>query len=733
MKPFINCKYESIYNVLNQFKRNTTLLDFICYFRLKKENNILVSTPISKIDFKYFLKIFKIEETTIDKTYNLKQFLTNSLINYKCVVIKADLYYQKFSKKYYKKKHKKHNIFIKGIQDDKVIIIENNFADSENYIEMKIDFKELEQWYIGYLINYYNKGLDKADTIYLYSENKENYLESLMYYKIFSIKYYLEVETLNISTLIDYFGSKHDVKDELKTYTNILNYKLKYLKRIGTIKFLKIENIILDEINVLYKLQKDIIKGNEIEENRIKLIDLEHQEIKCLKKQAKRESFNIIVRKFDEYRILKEFNDIEMIIKDICDVYIQYPNIIIDLQTKSRLKKFKKIYNINFCTLSKYVCEMYKEYDKLIDTGKEKLITLLNNEGYKTECVNVQRNSINGYIKIDGKERYFFKILENNLALQELRGYFCLIGKFHISKIKEIIKYSNYSIIIFIYDKSIQQDEGLLNDFFVENDNQVEIEKDHFKIIKKIIEENLKYVNEKILREKYPMQVFFNERINNRLKVWYKQNFNIEFNNKKYSIFDIIKNIEKYFSKKRKYLCFLSQGDPNSLNLGIKPILFDYTTSGYNPLIAEFCTMMWSILFNDLYFAPKYHSNSYYNHTKILNQIPKYNFEVNYYIKNNTIKILSGKIKTTKIRKVFMIEYIKKIKEITLNKYIISKECLYFIIMRILCIFNLNEMEEKDKILSLLIMITFIERIIENESDDIFDIIEKFILDLEEF
>ncbi len=36
MNPFISCKYEAIYNVLKNFKRRSTFLDYFCYFKIQK-------------------------------------------------------------------------------------------------------------------------------------------------------------------------------------------------------------------------------------------------------------------------------------------------------------------------------------------------------------------------------------------------------------------------------------------------------------------------------------------------------------------------------------------------------------------------------------------------------------------------------------------------------------------------------------------------------------------------
>ena len=226
------------------------------------------------------------------------------------------------------------------------------------------------------------------------------------------------------------------------------------------------------------------------------------------------------------------------------------------------------------------------------------------------------------------------------------------------------------------------------------------------------------------------MQKFFNERVYQRLTVWYNESICIKIKNKKYYLLDFVEETKNYFNKDVKLKCFLSQGDPNALNFGIRPIAFDYTTSGYNAIIAEFSTIFWSILFNDLYYAPKYHRNSYYNHEKIIQNLKLCKLNIKYNIVSNNINITSGEIKTTKIRKIFMKEYIKVLKK---NNIQISKDIIYFLIMRILCIFNLNEMEEMDKIYSLLIMITIFEIIKNSEEKNVIYEIEKIIDNLGEF
>ena len=70
-----------------------------------------------------------------------------------------------------------------------------------------------------------------------------------------------------------------------------------------------------------------------------------------------------------------------------------------------------------------------------------------------------------------------------------------------------------------------------------------------------------------------------------------------------------------FLKKSVKLECSLSQGDPNTLNIGTKPIFFDFATSGYNPIICEFSAMFWSVLIADAYFLSQISSK---NHITII-------------------------------------------------------------------------------------------------------------------
>lgn len=318
MKPFIDCKYESIYNVLKNFNKDAETLDYLYYFKLKKtEKDLLKVNVESKVNFFDFLKTFNIEEESYSKTFNLKRFLDENLKNGNCIVIKVDLFYQDFSNKYYMKKHKKHNVFIRQIIDDNVWIIENEFADSENYIEMCIKFKNLEMWYNGYLENYFFNGKDIEDTLFVYKENKNSYLKYSKYFKLLDKKKFLKNEKNNYNILIRYLTRKYSNDKEKQTFMNLLNYKIKEREKLNYIGFSYMKNIIDDEITLLRKIIRKIIKEEGFNEEKNLLINLEKNRLNSILENEKNTIPKIIVRKYGSYYIAKDMKYIMKINKNI--------------------------------------------------------------------------------------------------------------------------------------------------------------------------------------------------------------------------------------------------------------------------------------------------------------------------------------------------------------------------------------------------------------------------------
>lgn len=380
--------------------------------------------------------------------------------------------------------------------------------------------------------------------------------------------------------------------------------------------------------------------------------------------------------------------------------------------------------------LEKYIKEklniVLKKVQIILKKSEKEIELLLEKEDYSINYINFQNNSINGVIEKYNK-KYFFKMLENQDFDNEIIGYIKIKNALPVNKIIEIYKLQNCNIIIYEYENTISDNEGLLNDFLVKND--IEITDNSKQVINRIV--NLYNSSFKVTINKnvYPMKQFFQERIKSRLKKWYSKekffDYNVNINGRESrKTTEIINEANNFFEKKCNLECSLSQGDPNTLNIGTKPIFFDFATSGYNPIICEFSAMFWSVLIADAYFCPKYHPKSYYNHNKVFENIDKFNPDLRYEINDKEKKIkIQSNIKSSRIRINFMKEYIKMIETLEIN---IGKEIIYFLLMRILCIFDIRTMTEEDYFYSIFILHYLYENISEDVYTSLKNIIDNF-------
>lgn len=380
--------------------------------------------------------------------------------------------------------------------------------------------------------------------------------------------------------------------------------------------------------------------------------------------------------------------------------------------------------------LEKYIKEklniVLKKVQILLKKSEKEIKLLLEKEDYSINYINFQNNSINGVIEKCNK-KFFFKMLGNQDFDNEIIGYIKIKNALPVNKIIEIYKLQNCYIIIYEYENTISDNEGLLNDFLVKND--IEITDDSKQVINRIV--NLYNSSFKVTINKnvYPMKQFFQERIKSRLKKWYSKekffDYNVNINGmESRKTTEIINEANNFFEKKCKLECSLSQGDPNTLNIGTKPIFFDFATSGYNPIICEFSAMFWSVLIADTYFCPKYHPKSYYNHNKVFENIDKFNPDLRYEINDKEKKIkIQSNIKSSRIRINFMKEYIKMIETLEIN---IGKEIIYFLLMRILCIFDIRTMTKEDYFYSIFILHYLYENISEDVYTSLKNIIDNF-------
>ena len=465
MKPFIDCKYESIYNVLKNFNKDAETLDYLYYFKLKKtEKDLLKVNVESKVNFFDFLKTFNIEEESYSKTFNLKRFLDENLKNGNCIVIKVDLFYQDFSNKYYMKKHKKHNVFIRQIIDDNVWIIENEFADSENYIEMCIKFKNLEMWYNGYLENYFFNGKDIEDTLFVYKENKNSYLKYSKYFKLLDKKKFLKNEKNNYNILIRYLTRKYSNDKEKQTFMNLLNYKIKEREKLNYIGFSYMKNIIDDEITLLRKIIRKIIKEEGFNEEKNLLINLEKNRLNSILENEKNTIPKIIVRKYDSYYIAKDMKYIMKINKNIRQLHIKHNNIIVDIDSSNQKEKYSNINEIEITTLFDFVSETYKIKGDEIEPTKES-IEKIKNAQYDICLIlgDVSNNDIIEVLKFVPYEK-IYGLLGNHDGLdrfeeskiRNLNGKVITVNNVRIAGLQGSHRYKTGDYGMYTHEESIQ-------------------------------------------------------------------------------------------------------------------------------------------------------------------------------------------------------------------------------------------------------------------------------------
>ena len=346
--------------------------------------------------------------------------------------------------------------------------------------------------------------------------------------------------------------------------------------------------------------------------------------------------------------------------------------------------------------------------------------------------INIQNFSING-IAIYNGNKCFFKIVDEEFFIKEINGYLISYKKIptmEILFIKRLFQCKKY-LITYTFDDTVKESIGLLNDSFVNNDlKKVILEKDYKKIRQVLNMYSSIYLSQKEYRSYCPSNVFFEERIDTRLKKWYMNskkimNLIIDYNNEYVYLSNILNEVFNYFEKNiyTRRECVLTQGDPNTLNISTRPCFFDLATAGYNPIIGELAITIISTLIYDNYFCPKYHSKSYFLHEKALKQYKHFTPNLNYKKSKNIVKFNSNII-TSNVRKKYILDYIEILKK---NDILIEEEIKYYIIMRLLCVFNIKKMDKIDLYYSIYLIVYFYKNI----NGNFYESINKIIEDME--
>lgn len=346
------------------------------------------------------------------------------------------------------------------------------------------------------------------------------------------------------------------------------------------------------------------------------------------------------------------------------------------------------------------------------------------------EYINIQNFSING-VAVYNNSKCFFKIVDEQYFIKEMNGYLISYKKLPTMEIlftKKLFHCKKY-LIAYTFDNNIKKSNGLLNDILVKNDLKKSFLKSDIFEIKKVLNAyNNIYSAEKKYYSYCPSNIFFCDRIYTRLKKWYVnskkiKNLTIQYNNEEFKMDEILTEIFDFFEENmyKKRQCVLSQGDPNTLNISTKPCFFDLATAGYNPIIGEVAITLISTLIYDNYFCPKYHPKSYFLHEKAIEQYETFEPKIFYQKQKNTINI-SSNILTSKIRKKYISDYLEILKR---NNIVIDNDIKYYILMRLLCVFDIRKMDNLDFYYSLFLVCYFYKKITNNFYEDIEVIINE--------
>lgn len=290
--------------------------------------------------------------------------------------------------------------------------------------------------------------------------------------------------------------------------------------------------------------------------------------------------------------------------------------------------------------------------------------------------------------------KFFLKVCRRDLLKREIDGYGSCREFYPVPKMEGFFKDETSGYLIYEYESTIGKDKGLLVDLFSNNTANRESLEKIISMYESAFEQSLtKNVG-------HAADIFFKDRIPTRLEVFYDQEFlkkafDFTFNGRKISIAlqQYVDEIQSFFSHENEKWCVVSQCDANDLNIGTKPVLFDFTAGGHVPLWAEFATLFWYQLAQGSYLSLKYNANAFRGHERIF---------------DTADSVLLEKDSLAHIPAQSRIEFVKVYIERVISPLwdrvkddLWYEQFKYYAAMKILCVFDVSKMEQADQLLSL--------------------------------
>ncbi|WP_124066129.1 hypothetical protein [Clostridium sp. E02] len=366
-----------------------------------------------------------------------------------------------------------------------------------------------------------------------------------------------------------------------------------------------------------------------------------------------------------------------------------------------------------------------------IDLSEYGIRFLLQMMGFQFHLVRYWKNSINGYAD-KGNRKFFYKILDLKHHEQELSGYATVRFKFPCSVLVGVDYFINYVISFYEFDKSTGANRGLLQDLLAQYDEYSHLPEHVLVQLDTVISAYTRNYSDQIPRKSYPLDLFFRDRLKSRIVLWYENcewmDYTVYVNGENsITTRHILQESINYFETGPELSCVISHGDPNMLNLGLKPVFFDFYVSGYNPAIADLTIFFLSVLLFDRFLAPKYHKRTFMEHDFILQQ--KNDLDTVCLSHTNpllkTIK-LDVRLILSPVRHELLNKLLDKIESFELK---LDDTARFFVAVRIMSVFNLNEMEVPDRMYCLALLHLFYSSFFENNGVEFFRSILKLYAD----
>lgn len=304
-------------------------------------------------------------------------------------------------------------------------------------------------------------------------------------------------------------------------------------------------------------------------------------------------------------------------------------------------------------------------------------------------------NSRTGFFSIFGN-RYFYKILTKEDYGKEIIGYDAIKDYYPVPNLLKKFKLLDYGVLIFTYEFSVDASGGQVVDFFSNVTDDRSGMKRIFQLYRSVFSQTV------IKAMGYSADVFYRDRVHTRLDKWYTSDLlasfmhnSVTLNGKeiKFEPLVYVEDARQYFGRKHMYPCVISQCDPQDLNLGTKPVVFDYHAGGLTPLMAEYASYLWFNIGMGNYLAPLLNPHTYCPSSKIFLALDTVTVQAagKHVFVNHC---LSEK------RQWALREYTQTVIDPLIEEYPSWKDdLLQHLTMRVLTVFNLTEDRNRDQLL----------------------------------